>query len=567
MENNDLLKVQKLSIAFPQGNAFKQVVDHINFSIQNGEIIGLVGESGSGKSLTALAIMGLLPKNASFQSGQIYFHPVAKDLSQLKNKELESIRGQKIGMIFQEPMSSLNPVLKCGHQIEETILTHKKLSSAEAKQLSLEWMARVGLKDLSRIYQSYPHQLSGGQKQRIMIAMAMCCNPDLLIADEPTTALDVTVQKKILDLLLQLKKELGTSILLISHDLAVVGEIADRVIVMQDGKIVEIESTEAIFKNPNHPYTQGLLASKPVLGKNYHRLPTIQSFLESQQNEKQGKSSLPIQADSEVDYSQAAVLKVNNLNVAYATKSSWWKPKAAFQAVKNVSFDIYPGETLGLVGESGCGKSTLGKAIAQLQAYTGSIKFEQQDYEALDANKAFYRLVQIIFQDPYSALNPRLPIGEAITEPMRVHKIGKNEKERKAKTIDLLKRVGLTEVDYIKYPHQFSGGQRQRVAIARALSVQPRFIICDEVVSALDVSVQAQVLNLLKDLQEEQNLTFLFISHDLAVVQFMSDRIAVMEAGSIVELADTADIYTKPQNPYTQLLIDAIPGKSERKVY
>lgn len=561
MEDKDLLSVQDLSIAFPQGNGFKRVVEHTNFNIQAGEIIGLVGESGSGKSISALAIMGLLPKNAIFQGGGIYFQTEDQDLSQLKNKALESIRGQKIGMIFQEPMSSLNPVLKCGYQIEETLLSHQKISAAEAKALSLEWMERVGLKDLSRIYQSYPHQLSGGQKQRIMIAMAMCCNPDLLIADEPTTALDVTVQKKILELLLKLRKDLGTSILLISHDLAVVGEIADRVIVMQAGKVVEIESTEAIFKSPKHPYTQGLLACKPVLGNKYHRLPTIQSFLESQQKEEPDKLTPPLQPITKVDYNQAPVLKVEGLSVFYAAKSSWWKPKAAFQAVKNVSFEIYSGETLGLVGESGCGKSTLGKAIAQLKDYTGSIQFEQKNYETLAADRNFYRLVQIIFQDPYSALNPRLPIGEAITEPMRVHKIGENEAKRKAKTIDLLRRVGLEESDYTKYPHQFSGGQRQRISIARALSVQPRFIICDEVVSALDVSVQAQVLNLLKDLQAEQDLTFLFISHDLAIVQFMSDRIAVMEAGRIVELAKTADIYTKPQSPYTQILIDAIPGQ------
>ncbi len=561
MENKDLLSVQDLSIAFPQGKGFKRVVEHINFNIQTGEIIGLVGESGSGKSLSALAIMGLLPKNASLQGGQIYFQTVDQDLSQLKNKALESIRGQKIGMIFQEPMSSLNPVLKCGHQIEETILIHQKISATEAKALSLEWMERVGLKDLSRIYQSYPHQLSGGQKQRIMIAMAMCCNPDLLIADEPTTALDVTVQKKILELLLQLRKDLGTSILLISHDLAVVGEIADRVIVMQAGKVVEIESTKTIFKTPSHPYTQGLLACKPVLGKNYHRLPTIQSFLENQQKEASDKLTPPLQPIAEVDYSQTPVLIAEDLNVFYAAKRSWWKSDAAFQAVKNVSFEIYPGETLGLVGESGCGKSTLGKAIAQLKDYTGTIQFDQQNYQTLAADRNFYRLVQIIFQDPYSALNPRLPIGEAITEPMRVHKIGENEAERKVKTIDLLKRVGLEEADYIKYPHQFSGGQRQRISIARALSVQPRFIICDEVVSALDVSVQAQVLNLLKDLQAEQDLTYLFISHDLAIVQFMSDRIAVMEAGRIVELAKTEDIYSKPQSTYTQILIDAIPGQ------
>lgn len=556
MENKRLLTVKDLGIAFPHQDGFKQVVKKINFHIHAGEIVGMVGESGSGKSLSALSIMGLLPKNAILQSGQINYQPIQKDLSQLNEKALASVRGQQIGMIFQEPMSSLNPVFKCGQQLAEAILTHQKLSPKAAKTLSLDWMNQVGLKDLDRIYRSYPHQLSGGQKQRVMIAMAMSCEPKLLIADEPTTALDVTVQKKILELLLSLKTNLGIGILLISHDLAVVGEIADRVIVMQDGEIMESDTTHSIFKHPKDPYTKGLLACKPVLGKNYYRLPTIQASVEEKKN-----NSETVAISSKVDYTQAPLLKVEALNVAYQQSGSWWKKKAAFQALKNLSFEIYPNETLGLVGESGCGKSTLAKALAKLQDYSGSIHYEDQDYRTLASNKDFYRSVQIIFQDPYSTLNPRLPVGEAITEPMRVHKIGANERERKVKTIDLLKKVGLQESDFNKYPHQFSGGQRQRVSIARALSVQPRFLICDEVVSALDVSVQAQVLNLLKDLQEEQQLTYLFISHDLAVVQFMSDRIAVMKAGQLVELAETADLYRKPQSPYTQSLIDAIPGK------
>ena len=377
MKDNGLLTVDDLCLAFPLGKAFNTVVNHISFEINPGEIVGLVGESGSGKSLTALSIMGLLPKNTHFVSGHIHYIPTNQHLNTLNKKAYEAIRGKEIGMIFQEPMSSLNPVLKCGFQIEEAIQNHYRINRTEAKKRCFDWMLKVGLQDLDRIYQSFPHQLSGGQKQRVMIAIALCCEPGLLIADEPTTALDVTVQKKILDLLLQLKNDLGIGILFITHDLAVVSEIADRLIVMQAGNIKETGEVHSIFTQPKDPYTQGLLACKPVLGKKYHRLPTIHSYLSDQ---KANVETTPIQKDKRnLDYNQVPLIKVDNLNVTYQKQNNWWRKKTEFQAVKAVSFEIFPGETLGLVGESGCGKSTLGKALAQLKSYTGSIKFKQND--------------------------------------------------------------------------------------------------------------------------------------------------------------------------------------------
>lgn len=555
--NKPLLEVKSLTVSFPKENEETKVIDSISFDVLPGEILGIVGESGSGKSMTALSIMDLLPESAIKRDGQLLFEPIQEDLWKQSSASMTKIRGTEIGMIFQEPMTSLNPVFTCGHQIKEAVEQHSDLQGKKAKAKSLEWMGQVGLKDLDRVFRSYPHQLSGGQKQRVMLAMALCGNPKLLIADEPTTALDVTIQKKILDLLLQLKESTGLSILFISHDLAVVSEIADRVVVMQKGKIVESGTTQQVFSSPQHPYTQGLIACKPQLGKKYHRLPTLANYLEEESPKTDLKKKKQLDTSSKTIF-----LNVENLSVDYTKGSSWWKTsQSGLRAVNQVEFQIYEGETLGLVGESGCGKSTLAKTVARLKAPTsGSILIKGQNYQAFKAGKDFYRKVQIIFQDPYSSLNPRIPVGEAILEPMQVHHIGENKKERREKTISLLETVGLQADDYKKYPHQFSGGQRQRISIARALSVEPEFIICDEVVSALDVSVQAIVLNLLKDLQEEKGLTYLFISHDLAVVQYMSDRIAVMNKGEIVELADTLSIYENAQHPYTKTLIEAIPG-------
>jgi peptide/nickel transport system ATP-binding protein len=556
--NNPLLSVQDLSICFTQEGQERKVIDSLQFEIYPGETLGIVGESGSGKSLTALSIMNLLPAAAEKQSGVLHFDPIQRDIWQQSSVEMTQIRGAQIGMIFQEPMTALNPVLRCGPQIQEAILLHTKLDASSAKIKTLEWMEKVGLQDLERIYQSYPHQLSGGQKQRVLLAMALCGQPKLLIADEPTTALDVTVQRKILELLRKLKVTEQLSILFISHDLAVVAEIADRVLVMQKGRLVESGPTREIFDHPKHPYSRGLVACKPKLGKKYYRLPTLQDFLTQAEIPKPMRKSIP----GDKSGGDSIYLAVDQLVVEYQSKVGERKRRASvFRAVNGVSFKVKKGETLGLVGESGCGKSTLAKTIARLVVpKSGILTLQGKDYTEFSKLRDFYRKVQIVFQDPYSSLNPRIPVGEAITEPMQVHHLEKSAARRKSKAIELLETVGLTADDYVKYPHQFSGGQRQRISIARALSVDPSFIICDEVVSALDVSVQATVLNLLKDLQEQKQLTYLFISHDLAVVQFMSDRIAVMKQGELVELADTQSIYENPAHPYTRQLLAAIPG-------
>lgn len=556
-----LLSVDQLTVSFPEEDTEKKVIDSLSFNLYPGETVGIVGESGSGKSITALSIMDLLPEGAQKRSGSLYFESVEGDLWQQSAQAMTAIRGGQIGMIFQEPMTALNPVFRCGPQIRESLLLHEKLDRKAAKARTLAWMAKVGLQDSERIYSAFPHQLSGGQKQRILLAMALCGRPQLLIADEPTTALDVTVQQKIIDLLRKLKAEEQLSMLFISHDLAVVAEIADRVLVMQKGKLVESGTTGEVFDRPQHPYTKGLIACKPQPGKNYYRLPTLQDFLSEdvqQHPEDTHKSSKVAKKERVNNY-----LSVENLVVEYGNEQAWWSAKkVGLRAVNGVSFAIKKGETLGLVGESGCGKSTLAKAIARLiEPTAGMLSLAGKTYDQLDDARDFYRQVQIIFQDPYSSLNPRMPVGEAITEPMRVHQIEQSAAGRKSKAIELLETVGLEAADYKKYPHQFSGGQRQRISIARALSVDPDFIICDEVVSALDVSVQAVILNLLKDLQEQKELTYLFISHDLAVVQFVSDRIAVMRQGEIVELADTRLIYERPTHPYTRQLIEAIPGR------
>ena len=565
--DNKLLEITNLSIHFPTKDGSLKAVDQNSFTLQKGETIGIVGESGSGKSITALSIMQLLPKVAKLPNGKILFAGQKKETSQidlvtLEKGQIEQIRGSQIAMIFQEPMTSLNPVISCGKQVAEVIQLHQKKSFDQAKKETIALFEKVKLPDVERIFNAYPHQLSGGQKQRIMIAMALSCRPTLLIADEPTTALDVTVQKDILVLLNELKAEYQLSMLFISHDLGVIQSIADRVIVMKKGKIVEEGSVEMIFKNAQHPYTQGLLACRPSLNQHLNRLPTIESF-------EQGTSANQIihpptsnQRNTQL-YKDQPILKVKNLSTWYpAEKNFFGKTIRYTKAVNDVSFDVFKGETFGLVGESGCGKSTLGRTILGLEtAKKGEIIYDNQNIITADEPtwSTLRKKMQIIFQDPYSSLNPTQPIGLAIMEPMQVHRLWKNEKQYKEKTIDLLETVGLTADQFMRFPHEFSGGQRQRVCIARALALQPKFLVCDECVSSLDVSIQAQILNLLIDLREKFDLTYIFISHDLSVVQFISDRIMVMKDGKVVEIGDANQIYKNPQSAYTKKLINAIP--------
>ncbi len=586
MHKELLLDVKNLKTYFRTEDNIVKAVDDISFSVHKGETVGIVGESGSGKSVTSLSIMRLIQSPpGKIEGGELIYYPKNQtsgiDLVTLPNKEMRQYRGKEIAMIFQEPMTSLNPVFTCGNQVLEAIQLHQKLDKTAGRKLTLELFEKVELPDPDRIFKSYPHQLSGGQKQRVMIAMALSCNPSLLIADEPTTALDVTVQKAILQLLNDLKTETQTSVIFITHDLGVIAEIADRVLVMYKGKVVEQGRVEEIFTNPKHPYTKGLLACRPPLSFRMKRLPVIDDFMEVVYKED-NKSHLV-----EKDYSinkilenlkissqetkerferlsqKSPILKVENLKTWFPIEKSFLgKPRNFVKAVDGVSFDVFPGETLGLVGESGCGKTTLGRTILRLvNAKSGKVFFEDQDLLSLSQKEMIplRKDMQIIFQDPYSSLNPRMTIGQTILEPMTVHRLLENQKERKEKAIDLLETVGLKGEHFNRYPHEFSGGQRQRVGIARALSLNPRFIICDESVSALDVSVQAQVLNLLIDLRNKFGLTYIFISHDLSVVKFMSDRMIVMNKGKIEEMGLADDIYNNPQKLYTQKLIDAIP--------
>ena len=553
-----IINIEKLSVSFETNQQKTTVVKAITFEINENEIVGIVGESGSGKSITSLALMGLLPKNAVVD-GEILFENVS--LHKKSNQEWRKIRGQQIAMIFQEPMSSLNPSLSCGYQVKEMILQHQKISDAAAKSSVLELFKQVKLPRVSSLYNQYPHQISGGQKQRVMIAMAIANKPKLLIADEPTTALDVTVQQRIIDLLKEIQAQNGMSILFISHDLTLISEIAQRVLVMKDGEIVEQGTVDQIFKNPTHPYTQALINSKPKLNERLKILPTVQNFL------KHDFKATIISAEErrlkhENLYAQAPLLRITDLKKYYTIDKGWFQQQTIVKAVDDVYLEIYDGETVGLVGESGCGKTTLGRTILNLEKPTaGEIFYKGTDITKLNKHdwKVLRKEIQIIFQDPYASLNPRITVGDAILEPMKVHKIHKSDKERKVAVMELLKKVGLNETHYYRYPHEFSGGQRQRIGIARAIALHPKLIICDETVSALDVSVQAQVLNLLNQLKEEFQFTYLFISHDLAVVKFMSDQLVVMHQGKIVEKGEADSIYENPQNEYTQKLINAIP--------
>ena len=583
---NILLEFKNLVTEFHTEGTIVKAVNGVSFTLNKGETIGIVGESGSGKSVTSLSAMRLIPSPpGKISGGEIIFHEkdgTATDLLAISEEEIRKFRGNDIAMIFQEPMTSLNPVFTCGDQVMEAIILHQKLNKKDAKALTIKLFEEVQLPTPERIFSTYPHQISGGQKQRVMIAMAMSCQPSVLIADEPTTALDVTVQKTILQLMQNLQKEHDMGIMFITHDLGVIAELADKVVVMYKGNIVEQGSVWDIFTNPKHPYTKGLLACRPPLDKRYTFLPTVSDFMKIDENGEiidngisvsEFTKDLAIPESERVAkhkklYSQVPLMQIKNLKTYFPIRNGFFGGISDHvKAVDDVTFDVYPGETLGLVGESGCGKTTIGRTIIRLEEPTeGEMIYNGKDIAKMNTEelRLFRKDVQIIFQDPYSSLNPRMTIGNAIMEPMQVHGILENDEQRKKKVEELLTRVSLDPTHFYRYPHEFSGGQRQRIGIARALAVNPKFIICDESVSALDVSVQAQVLNLLNELKEEFGLTYIFISHDLSVVKYMSDSMIVMQAGKIEEIGDADQIYNKPATKYTQKLIDAIPeGKLE----
>ena len=590
-----LLKVNNLRISFCRDDKWQEAVYGIDFEVLEGKTLGIVGESGSGKSVSNLAVMQLLDRRKSrIESDSIMLED--EDISHLNDDAMSEIRGKKIAMIFQEPMTSLNPVYKCGFQVmeafgrQQTTDNRQQITVTEPvegktegsgtstgsvaetsqhlKKKVLDLFEKVKLPNPEIIFDKYPHELSGGQKQRVMIAMALLSNPKVLIADEPTTALDVTVQKEILKLLKELQRENGMGMIFITHDLGVVSEIADNVIVMNKGVIVEKGTTRDILNKPQHPYTKGLIACRPPLDYRLERLPVVKEFLEGKwRDNDQVKNELLItdetrQKQHKLLYSQEPILKVQNLRTWYPLrKGVFGRTYAHIKSVDDVSFDVYPGETLGLVGESGCGKTTLGRSILRLvEPTSGNVIFEGRDITKLNDKelREYRKQAQIVFQDPYSSLNPRICIGDSIAEPMMVHGIEKDAKKRRERVCHLLEEVGLEASHYQRYPHEFSGGQRQRICIARALAVNPKLIICDESVSALDVSVQAQVLNLINRLKKEFHFTYIFISHDLSVVRFMSDRVVVMYNGKIQEMNEADALFNNPQNDYTKKLIAAI---------
>ena len=566
-----MLKVKNLAISFynREEKTWSEAVHQISFSLAKGKILGIVGESGSGKSVTSFSIMRLLDSKNAQITGNIDFDSIS--LLNLSDHEIRNYRGNKMAMIFQEPMTSLNPVFTCGYQVQEAIMLHQKIDKDSAKTKTIALFEEVQLPRPLHIFESYPHQLSGGQKQRVMIAMALSCNPELLIADEPTTALDVTVQKTILELLLRLKNERNMGLIFISHDLSVISEIADELVVMYKGDIVEQGLAKQLFENPQHPYTKGLLACRPAPQRRLKKLPVVADFLNQDQTIAiQHLLEMNSYTDQEIElrrhelYTQKPILKVQNLCTWYPIKKGLFgKTTSYVKAVDDITFEVFPGETLGLVGESGCGKTTLGRSILRLvEPTSGQIIFEDKDLNNMGKNqlRKIRKDVQIIFQDPYSSLNPTITVGNAIMEPLQVHGILANDTERKAYVLQLLEKVNLNPTHFDRYPHEFSGGQRQRIVIARALALKPKFIICDESVSALDVSVQAQVLNLLRELQLEFGLTYIFISHDLAVVKHISDRMIIMNKGKMVEEGFPEIIYKSPKAEYTKKLIEAIPG-------
>ena len=562
MDQKALLSIQNLIVSFGTKKKRSEIIHSISFDVYENEIVGIVGESGSGKSVTSLSIMGLLPKKTAFLNGSIFFED--QDLLKLEEKSYRKLRGKDIAMIFQEPMSALNPSLKCGYQVSEILRLHLKMNYSEAKKETISLFKKVKLPRPDEIFNSYPHQISGGQMQRVMIAMAIACKPKLLIADEPTTALDVTVQKEILTLLKSLQQETKMAMLFISHDLNLVSEIADRVVVMYKGDVVEDATASEIFHNPQAEYTKALLAARPSLEVRLAKLPTISSIADKSFFPKEIKSGMRARRHKQI-YTREPILEIQNLEKYYFSNAGLFSKPDVVKAVNNVTFSVFEGETLGLVGESGCGKSTLGLTILQLEKSTsGSIKYKGKELTKLSKTEVrnLRKEIQIIFQDPYSSLNPRLLIGQALMEPMEVHGLGKSKKDRKQRVLNLLERVGLDESYFYRYPHELSGGQRQRVGIARTIAVEPKLVICDESVSALDISVQAQVLNLLNELKNDFGFTYIFISHDLAVVKYMSDQLLVMNQGKIAELGDADEIYANPQTEYSKKLIEAIPKGS-----
>lgn len=559
-----LLAIKNLTVSFEQGNKSFTAVKDLSLMIKRGEIRALVGESGSGKSVTSMSILQLIPSPpATYKKGSILFYDTSGgviDLLQTSASEIGAIRGSKIAMIFQEPMTALNPVLSCGKQIIETIMLHQGLTKEAATIEAIRLFTSVKIKEPEKAIDKYPHELSGGQKQRVMIAMAMSGKPDLLICDEPTTALDVQVQKSILELLKHLQQETGMGILFITHDLSVVASFADAVTVLYKGEVVEQNNTKELFENPVHPYTKALLACRPGLYPKGFKLPVVSDFLT---NSNYSVPSIKTKDNKFETIPNKTLLEVNNVTIRFPiTTNIFGKVTKSFTAVDNISFDIKEGETLGLVGQSGCGKTTLGRSIVGLQTINeGSIVYNGETIAAPNKkyNPHYKKIIQLIFQDPYSSLHPRMRIGDAIAEPLLVHNLVPKTSERKERVMEMLKKVELPADCFEKYPHEFSGGQRQRIVIARALIMEPKFVICDESVSALDVSVQAQVLNLLNDLKASMRFSALFITHDLSVVKYISDRIMVMNQGKIEELGPAEEVYHSPKSLYTQELIASLP--------
>lgn len=553
------MQIQNLSVSFRQDGNTVEVIRNISFEIGRAEIIAIAGESGSGKSLTALSITGLLPANARIRGSVMLEDPATGPTELLHQKKIQKIRGSRISMIFQEPMTSLNPLMRCGYQVAEAYKTAKKSTAQKAKQEAMEALNLAGFSIPQNVYDRYPHQLSGGQKQRVMIAMAIVCRPMLLIADEPTTALDVRIQKEILLSLANLRNQLGMSVLLISHDLGIISDIADRVLIMNKGELVDRGSTLSLLQHPNHPYTKALLQCRVAGYPKGIRLPSMQQVLQESPNQ--------ITTDNTACRTASAttvLIRAENLSVLHQSGGGR-RTQERIKAVDDVSFSIYRNEILGLVGESGCGKTSLGRTLLGLiRPDEGRVLLNGKDIQLARGRERsqLHRELQIVFQDPYGSLNPRLSAGDAIMEVLRVHDIGINAGSRKEKVIDLLEKVNLEADHYARYPHQFSGGQRQRICIARALAAAPSFIVFDEALSALDVSIQAQVLNLINDLKNLFGFTALFISHDLAMVNYISDRIMVMRSGKIIEAGPAEEIFSQPRHDYTRLLLESVPGKN-----